>query len=133
MSITRSAAVAFLIAASASLVPLPDSPTAVAGGCTAYQPGERTPERRQLMVNLNAGLAGSAYAGQQLRVKKLWMACDYTRVQLGPRGRGQAVEVLMVKVNGEWKVAMIADPSAGPAAPQFRAQHADIPDVLTYW
>jgi len=133
MTVARSAAVAFLIAASASLVPLPDAPTAVAGGCTAYQPGERTPERRQLMANLNAGLAQSAYAGARFKVKKLWMACDYTRVQLAPRGRGQLVEALMIKVNGEWKLDLIADPAAGSAVAQFRARHADIPEVLVYW
>lgn len=136
MFVTRTAAVAVLIAASASLAPLPGiSTTALAEGsrCTAYQPGPRTPERRQLMENLVAAINQSDRRGQKLEVKKLWMSCDYARVVMKPRGHGQQLDALMVKVNGEWTFGMFADPSGGSASSQFQARYADIPDVLTYW
>lgn len=140
MTVVRSAAFAVLIAASASLAPLPGlSPTAQAENrCSAYQPGSRTPERQQLMQALSAGLNQTPLAGRRFEVKKLWLSCSYARVQLKPKGRrgdGRPVMVdaLMVKVNGEWKFDMLADPAAGTPAAQFLARHADIPQVLTYW
>ena len=137
MTVARSAAVAVMIAASASLAPLPGiSATALAqegSRCSAYQPGARTPERRQLMEALVAAIDESPRRGQKLRVKKLWLSCDYARVLMTPRGRGQPLDALMVKVNGEWRFAMFADPAAGAPAAQYRARHGDIPEALVYW
>ena len=50
-------------------------------------------------------------------MKKLWLSCDYARVEMTPRGRGQPLDALMIKVNGEWRFGMIADPDAGAARP----------------
>ena len=141
MTVARSAAFAVLIAASACLAPLPGlSTVAQAEGsrCTAYQPGSRTPERQQLMRALSAGLNQTAHAGLRFEVKKLWLSCSYARVQLKPKGRrgdspGVMVDALMLKVNGEWKFDMVADPGGGTPASQFMARHGDIPQVLTYW
>lgn len=140
MTVARSAAVALLIAASASLAPLPGtSTTARAEGsrCTAYQPGGRTPERQQLMQALLESLKRTPHAGTRFEVKKLWLSCSYARVQLKPKGRSGhgavLVDALMVKVNGEWTFDMIADPAAGTPASQFRARYPNMPEVLTYW
>lgn len=142
MRIVRSAAVACLIAASVSLAPLPGSPGAQAAPtrCSAYQPGDRTPERRQLMDNLVAAINRSPYAGPRYSVKKVWLSCDYARVQLrGRGGRNRAssapalLDALMLKVNGEWTFAMFADPAQGPAGPQYLARHPDMPEALIYW
>lgn len=138
MSVVRSAAVAVLIAASASLAPLPGTSTtaqAQANRCPAYQPGERTPERRELMEALVEAINQSDRRGERLRTKKVWLACNYARVIMTPRGRGQQLDALMVRINGEWRFGMIADPdpAAGPAASQFTARYSDIPDVLVYW
>lgn len=136
MLVARTAAVAVLIAASASLAasPVLISPAQAEGSrCTAYQPGARTPERRELMENLIEAINQSDRRGQKLKVKKLWMSCDYARVVLTPRGRGQGFEALMVKVNGEWTFGMFADPDGGPASTQFQARYSDIPEVLVYW
>jgi hypothetical protein len=139
----RSAAVVLLIAASASLAPLPPISTVASAAptrCSAYQPSDRTPERQQLMENLIAAINRSPYAGRRFTVKKLWLSCDYARVQLRVKAdrRGGAsapavLDALMLKVNGEWTWEMFADPAAGAAGEQYLARHSDIPEALVYW
>ena len=143
MQVVRTAAIACLIAASASLAPLPgisSEAQAAPTRCSAYQPGERTPERAQLMTNLVAAINRSPYAGAKYSVKKLWLSCAYARVQLrsrtGRHGSASAppvLDALMIKVNGEWTWEMFADPAAGAPGPQYLARHPDIPESLIYW
>jgi hypothetical protein len=140
MTVARSAVLVLAIAASVALAPLPGTHSAIAAPtrCSAYQPGDRTPERRQLMNNLVAAINRSPYAGTQYAVKKLWLSCDYARVQLKARGSraGAApavLDALMLKVNGEWTWEMFADPEKGAPGLQYLARHSDIPQALTYW
>lgn len=142
MRIVRSAAVACLIAVSVSLSPLPGGAPSVQAAptrCSAYQPGDRTPERRQLMENLIAAINNSPHAGGRYAVKKLWLSCAYARVQLregSRRGRASApavLDALMLKVNGEWTFGMFADPAQGAPGAQYLARHPDLPEVLIYW
>ncbi|MBX7248436.1 MAG: hypothetical protein K1X35_05215 [Caulobacteraceae bacterium] len=143
MTVVRTIAAAGLIAAAASLAPMPGTPSSAAAAttrCSAYQPGARTPERRQLMENLVAAINRSPHAGTQYAVKRLWLSCDYARVQLrnkgGRNGRSDApavLDALMRKVNGEWTYDMFADPAGGPAGQQYLARHPDMPSALVYW
>lgn len=140
MRIVRSAAVACLAAAALSLAPQPWGAAAEAAPtrCTAYQPGDRTPERRQLMENLLEAINRSPNAGTRYSVKRLWLSCDYARVQLRARGGRQRtapplLDALMVKVNGEWRFDMFAETGRGTPGSQYVARHPDIPEALIYW
>jgi len=142
MRVFRSVAAVTLIAATVALSPASGSGAAQAAPtrCSAYQPGERTPERRQLMENLVAAINRSSYAGTQYAVKRVWLSCAFARVQLSARhgryGHADApalLDALMIKVNGQWTWEMFADPAGGNAGAQYAARHPDMPEALIYW
>ena len=92
------------------------------------------------MDSLVAAINRSPYAGTRYSVKKVWLSCDFARVQL--RGRGSRngagsapalLDALMLKVNGEWTFEMFADPAQGTPGSQYLARHPDMPEALIYW